>query len=92
MHRTDLSSPALVRPWHTVTAQAAVRLLEAFDEIYDDGVDTGPLQAFAAEMDQHLAEFAERMDRLSTDASDDDRMYIFPPVRTHYSITNRDRY
>lgn len=56
--------------------EAAIRLLEVFADSYDVAVDTGPLETFAAEVEQHYQELADRMARLPEESIADDRMYM----------------
>lgn len=56
--------------------EAAIRLLEAFSAAYDVTLDTGPLETFAAEVEQHYQELADRMERLPEEATFEDRMYM----------------
>lgn len=58
-------------------AEAALRLLDAVDRVYDLGLDTNPLEEFAAQVSQHYEELAER---LATQEAEEhvpeDRMYM----------------
>lgn len=56
--------------------EAAIRLLEFFTECYDVAVDTGPLEDFSAEVEQHYKELADRMARTPEESIADDRMYM----------------
>lgn len=56
--------------------EAAIRLLETFSVSYDVTVDTEPLEAFAAEVEQHYRELADRMSRVPEESIADDRMYM----------------
>lgn len=57
--------------------EAALRLVETVNEVYDLGVDTGPLEAFAAEVARYYTELAERY-REEAEKADApaDRMYM----------------
>lgn len=55
--------------------EAAIRLVEAVDEVHDVGVDASPLQAFAAEVEQYYENLAERMAEREDDQPTD-RMYM----------------
>ncbi|MGB9965183.1 proteasome assembly chaperone family protein [Halobacterium sp. CBA1126] len=55
--------------------EAAIRLVDAVSDVYDLAVDTGPLEAFAAEVAQHYEELSERVER-AEDERPDDRMYM----------------
>jgi uncharacterized protein len=54
---------------------ASIRLVETVDSVYDLGIDAGPLEAFAAEVEQYYAELAERMTERD-DELPEDRMYM----------------
>jgi uncharacterized protein len=56
--------------------EAAIRLVDAVSDVYDLDVDTGPLEAFAAEVAQHYEELSERVQRADDDEQPDDRMYM----------------
>lgn len=56
--------------------EAAIRLVDAVSDVYDLDVDTGPLEAFAAEVAQHYEELSERVQRVADDERPDDRMYM----------------
>ncbi|GAB7008634.1 proteasome assembly chaperone family protein [Halorubrum trueperi] len=55
--------------------EAAVRLVDTIDETYDLGVDSEPLEAFAAEIRRHYEGLAERMKEREPDGTYD-RMYM----------------
>lgn len=57
--------------------EAAIRLVETVNEVYDLGVDTGPLQEFAAEVARYYTDLAERY-REESQKTDTfaDRMYM----------------
>ncbi|MFU1782131.1 proteasome assembly chaperone family protein [Haloarcula japonica] len=57
-------------------AAAAIRLLTALKETHAIQIDTGPLEAFAANIEAHYQALAERMDAADTDSLPDDRMYM----------------
>ena len=54
--------------------EAAIRLVETVAAVYDVGIDAGPLEAFAAEIEQYYAGLAERLEE--REISSDDRMYM----------------
>ncbi|MCG1003636.1 MULTISPECIES: proteasome assembly chaperone family protein [Halobacterium] len=56
--------------------EAAIRLVDAVSDVYDLDVDTGPLEAFAAEVAQHYAELGERVERAAEEERADDRMFM----------------
>ncbi len=55
--------------------EAAVRLVETIDEVYGLGVDSGPLEAFAADIRRHYEDLAERIEDREPDGTYD-RMYM----------------
>jgi uncharacterized protein len=55
---------------------AATRLLTALKEIHAIQIDTGPLEAFAANIEAHYQALAGRLDAADTDLLPDDRMYM----------------
>ncbi|WP_096389907.1 proteasome assembly chaperone family protein [Halopenitus persicus] len=55
--------------------EAAIRLVETVTTVYDVEIDSGPLEAFAAEIQQYYADLAERMEEEQADLPDD-RMYM----------------
>lgn len=56
--------------------EAALRLLGAVERTYDLGVDTEPLESFAAEVQRHYADLAERMQSIEESRQSEDRMYM----------------
>lgn len=54
----------LVTPVHhqAPDMEAAIRLVETANALYDLGVDTAPLEAFAAEIERYYADLAERLE------------------------------
>ena len=60
-------------------ADAALRLLQAFVDIYDIEVDLGPMAEFAARVSEHYEELAARMQAAKEEESrslPEDRMYM----------------
>ncbi|MDZ5812187.1 PAC2 family protein [Halorubrum sp. AD140] len=55
--------------------EAAVRLVDTVDEVYDLGVDSGPLVSFAEEIRKHYQGLAERMEEREPEGTYD-RMYM----------------
>ncbi|MFD1569002.1 proteasome assembly chaperone family protein [Halorubrum laminariae] len=55
--------------------EAAVRLVDTIDATYDLGVDSGPLEAFAAEIRQYYEGLAERIEEREPEGAYD-RMYM----------------
>jgi len=60
----------------TPDVPAALRMLETVDEVYDLSLDTGPLEAFAADVERYYTELAEHMQRTSEEQVPEDRMYM----------------
>jgi uncharacterized protein len=75
---SDLRVGLVTTPVHEPApdAEAAIRLLDAFGEVHDRDVDVGPLEAFAAEIRQHYAELAARIEQIRDDERPDDRMFM----------------
>ncbi|WP_415381722.1 proteasome assembly chaperone family protein [Halosimplex sp. TS25] len=57
-------------------AEAALRLVETADEVYDLGVDTEPMKSFAADVQQHYQDLAERIEQARDEQQPEDRMYM----------------
>lgn len=75
---TDLGTAVLTTPAHAQTPDvaAALRLVEAVETIYDLGVDTAPLEGFAADVSAYYEELSERMQAASEEEERlPDRMY-----------------
>lgn len=60
----------------TPDIEAALRLLDAIERVYGLGVDTGPLESFADEIEQHYRELANRIEEASDEIVPEDRMYM----------------
>ncbi|MFB6268555.1 MAG: proteasome assembly chaperone family protein [Halobacterium sp.] len=75
---SDLRACVYTTPVHAQApdVEAAIRLVDAVSDVHDLDVDTGPLEAFAAEVAQHYAELSERVERVADDERPDDRMYM----------------
>lgn len=73
---SPLAVGVYITPVHAQTpdVDAAIRLIETVDEVYDLGVDSGPLQDFAREVQQYYAELADRIERRAEDP--EDRMFM----------------
>lgn len=54
--------------------EAAIRLIETVTDVYDLTVDSGPLRAFAEEIQQYYRSLAERME--AREEPPEDRMYM----------------
>ncbi|MFB6120581.1 MAG: proteasome assembly chaperone family protein [Halobacteriaceae archaeon] len=74
----DLEVAVLVTPVHAQTpdVDAAIRLLDAVAAIYDLDLDTGPLEAFAGEIEQHYRDLSERIAAAEEEQRPGDRMYM----------------
>jgi uncharacterized protein len=55
---------------------AALRLLEAVEAAYDLGLDTGPLEEFAAAVAEQYAELAAQLEAQQKEQVPEDRMYM----------------
>lgn len=68
----------LTTPVHpqTMDVEAALRLVEAVDELYDLEVDPGPLQQFAQEIEAYYEELAKHFSEQSQPRVPDDRMFM----------------
>jgi uncharacterized protein len=76
---SPLAVGVLVTPVHARTpdVEAAIRLLDAVQRIYGVSIDTGPLEEFAAEVEQHYRDLAERIAAAEEPSRDTgDRMYM----------------
>ncbi|MEF8852406.1 MAG: PAC2 family protein [Haloarculaceae archaeon] len=69
---------AFVTPVHerAPDVEAALRLIETLSGVYDLDVDTGPLEAFAADVQQYYADLAARLEQVPDEQLPDDRMYM----------------
>ncbi|MFC7138328.1 proteasome assembly chaperone family protein [Halosimplex aquaticum] len=57
-------------------AEAALRLVETVDDVYDLGVDTEPMKSFAADVEQHYQDLAARLEQAREEQQPEDRMYM----------------
>lgn len=73
-----LQTCVLTTPVHAQVpdVEAALRLLEALDAVYDLGIDTGPLEEFAAAVSKQYEELAARLETASEERRPEDRMYM----------------
>ncbi|WP_336133844.1 proteasome assembly chaperone family protein [Natronomonas amylolytica] len=55
---------------------AALRLLEAIEAVYDLDLDTGPLEEFAAAVSEQYAELAAQLEAQQKEQVPEDRMYM----------------
>lgn len=75
---SQLRTCVLTTPVHPQApdVDAALRLLEAIDAIYDLEVDTGPMETFAGEVAEHYEELAAQMEARQEEHAPEDRMYM----------------
>lgn len=75
---SDLGVGVFVTPVHALVPdmEAAIRLLDATESVYDLGIDTEPLQAFAEEVQQHYQNLADRLEDANEEEQPLDRMYM----------------
>ncbi|SHH33307.1 proteasome assembly chaperone family protein [Halobaculum gomorrense] len=75
---SDLGGCVFVTPVHAQVpdVDAAVRLVAAVDHVYDLGVDTAPLEEFAAQVGQYYRTLAERLEAHADEEQPTDRMYM----------------
>lgn len=73
---SPLRTCVLTTPVHPQApdVEAALRLLEAVGSVYDLGVDSGSLEAFAATVAEQSGELAGRLEAQQEAAVYDDRM------------------
>ena len=75
---SDLRGCVFVTPVHAQIpdVDAAVRLVDAVDEVYGLGVDTGPLEEFAFQVGKYYRTLAERLEEQADEEQPTDRMYM----------------
>lgn len=75
---SELKVGVFITPVHARApdVEAAIRLLETVEPLYDVPVDVADLRAFAAEVDQYYRELAERLESAEPAARPEDRMYM----------------
>lgn len=75
---SPLRTCVLTTPVHARApdVDAALRLLEAVDSVYEFGLDTGPLKTFAEEVAKQYEELAARLEERREEMTLDDRMYM----------------
>lgn len=73
---SDLRTGILLTPVHAQTpdVEAAIRLLDVVKTAYDLEIDTGPLEAFATEIQSYYEGLAERLDERADADRPEDRM------------------
>jgi len=75
---SPLAAGVFLTPVHgqAPDVEAALRLVEAVDSVYDLGVDTAPLQEFASEIQQYYEDLSERLEAAQKSELPEDRMYM----------------
>ncbi|MFC7080424.1 proteasome assembly chaperone family protein [Halorussus caseinilyticus] len=75
---SDLRTAVLVTPVHAQApdVEAAIRLLDAVQSIYDLEIDTGPLEEFATEVQGYYEDLAERLSERAETEGPEGRMYM----------------
>jgi len=75
---SDLRTGVFITPVHerVPDVPAAIRLIETFDDVYDLGVDAGPLEAFARTVEQYYQDLAARLEAVDERQAPEDRMYM----------------
>jgi uncharacterized protein len=81
MHRgieSSLRTAVFVTPVHAQVPDvpAAIRLIEAFDRVYDLGVDAEPLEGFARTIERYYQDLAARLSEVDERQRPEDRMYM----------------
>jgi uncharacterized protein len=81
MHRgieSSLRTAVFVTPVHAQVPDvpAAIRLIEAFDRVYDLGVDAEPLEEFARTIERYYQDLAARLSEVDERQRPEDRMYM----------------
>lgn len=74
---SPMSAAVYVTPVHSQApdVEAAIRLVEVVETVYELGIDSGPLKSFADEVKQYYSELAERLEEREVDTHED-RMYM----------------
>lgn len=75
---TTLRTGLFVTPVHAQApdVEASLRLLHTLSDVYDLEVDVEPLRKFAAEVQNHYQELAQRLETVEERHVPDDRMYM----------------
>lgn len=75
---TDLGVGVFVTPVHAQVpdVEAALRLLSTIRRVHDLEFDTGPLEEFASEVQNHYAQLSERLEAAESHERPDDRMFM----------------
>ncbi|MFB6124126.1 MAG: proteasome assembly chaperone family protein, partial [Haloferacaceae archaeon] len=75
---SSLRTGLFVTPVHAQIpdVEAAIRLVDAFERVYGLDVDSGPLEAFAREVEQYYRDLSARLDAVEDRQVPEDRMYM----------------
>ncbi|WP_251343002.1 proteasome assembly chaperone family protein [Haloplanus halophilus] len=75
---SNLRTAVFITPVHAQVPDvpAAIRLIEAFDRVYDLGVDAAPLEEFAHTVEQYYQDLAARLADVDERQIPEDRMYM----------------
>lgn len=75
---SSLKTAVFVTPVHAQApdVDAAIRLLETVERVYDLDIDTEPLESFAGEVRQYYEELANRLSERAESELPEDRMYM----------------
>lgn len=75
---SDLAVGVFVTPVHDriPDVEAAIRLVDTVATLHDLDVDTGPLEAFAADVENYYTELHDRLQSMQEDAGTHDRMFM----------------
>ena len=75
---TDLRAAVYLTPVHAQApdVDAALRLIDCFEQVYGLDVDSGPLEAFAKEVQRYYEELASRLQNVESTQMPEDRMYM----------------
>jgi len=75
---TDFRTGIFLTPVHAQApdVDAALRLIDGFEAVYGLDVDSGPLEAFAQEVQQYYQELANRLENVERGQMPEDRMYM----------------
>ncbi|WP_423751596.1 proteasome assembly chaperone family protein [Salinirarus marinus] len=75
---SSLRTGLFVTPVHAQVpdVEAAIRLIDAFERVYGFDVDSGPLEAFAREVEQYYRELSTRLADVEEQHVPEDRMYM----------------
>jgi len=75
---TDLKVCVYITPVHAQApdVEAAIRLIEVIDTVYDIEIDVTDLEAFAGEVQEYYRDLADRVEAAEPAIRPDDRMYM----------------